>query len=111
VTSLVLESLDFNDVVLGSPGVLFDLVLGAVNLRKAKKTPLSKLCIFDCVISAEEAATLEKVVPDFRWDRYKGDDEDDDDDDDDYDHDDDDDDDYNGDDYLDISDLGVRWIS
>ena len=79
LTSLLLGRLDFNVEVPGS-GVLHDLVLSAVKRRKAKKTPLSTLCITHCVISAEEAAVLEKIVPDFRWDHDEGEDEDDEDD-------------------------------
>jgi len=70
LTSLLLEMLDFHKVVLGS-GVLFDLVMIAVTRREAEKSPLSTLCITHCIISKEEAAVLEKNVPDFRWDHQE----------------------------------------
>jgi len=75
LTSLLLELQDFNDMVPGS-GVLFDLILSIVKLRKAKKTPLSRLCITDCVINEEQANALEEVVPDFWWDLYDKDEDD-----------------------------------
>jgi len=71
LTSLLLEMLDFSTEVPGL-GVLFDFILSAVEQRKAKKTPLTTLCIDRCIISAEEAGELEKVVPDFWWD-HEGD--------------------------------------
>jgi len=108
--SLLLENLDF-DVEVPDSGVLRDLVLSAVKRRKAKKTPLSTLCITHCVISAEEAAAFEKVVADFQWDHDEGEGEDEDD----YDFNSDYDYyyysnsfDYDGDDYSDISD-DLRW--
>jgi len=107
LTSLLLEMLYFNDVVPGS-GALHDLVLSAVKRRKAKKTPLSTLCIAHCVIRAEKAAAFEKVVRDFRWDRDYGKCDDDVDDEDDEDRDD-----YHYDNYhhdyhhSDISDPGL----
>jgi len=104
LTSLLLEMLDFNDMVPGS-GILHDLILSVVKQRKARKTPLSRLCITHCVISVEEAVAFEKVVSDVQWDHDEGDDNDEDEDDED---DDEDDDDYDydafdyGDDYSDI---------
>jgi len=85
LTSLLLEMLIFNDVF-PSSGILFDLVLSTVEQRKAKKTPLTTLCIDQCTISEDEADALEKVVPNFRWDGDQGDVDDDNDDDDDYDY-------------------------
>ena len=70
LTSLVLESLKFTDAVAGS-GVLFHLVLGAVQRRLTYETPLTMLCINRCVIREKQAKALEEVVPDFRWDRIK----------------------------------------
>jgi len=71
LTSLLLEMLDFTDVVPGS-GVLYDLVMSAVKRRKAIQTPLTALCIDSCVISERQAKELEKLVPDFRWDHFDG---------------------------------------
>jgi hypothetical protein len=110
LTSLLLETLDFNNMVPGS-GVLYDLALSTVNWRKAKKAPLSMLCITRCAISAEKAAALEKIVRDFQWDYDEGneyqdeyddyaDDDNDDDDDGSFDYD---------DESFDIADLGVQW--
>jgi hypothetical protein len=58
--------LDFLNAVLGS-GVLFDIVLSAVQRCKATKMPLTPLCIDHCVISTDEASKLETVVREFRW--------------------------------------------
>jgi len=74
LTSLLLEMLYFTDAVPGS-GVLYDLVMSAVQLRKANKTPLTTLYIDNCVIQEEQAKALEKLVPDFRWDHDEGYDE------------------------------------
>jgi len=71
LTSLLLEVLDFSDEVPGS-GILYDLVMGAAQRRRANKTPLTTLCIDKCVISKEQARALEKVVSDFRWDHDEG---------------------------------------
>jgi hypothetical protein len=49
LTSLLLEMLDFTDAVPGS-GVLYDLVLSASSGARRTKTPLTTLCIDDCVI-------------------------------------------------------------
>jgi len=70
LTSLLLETLDFTDAVFGS-GVMYDLVLSAVQWRKANKTLLTALCIDNCVISEEQAKALEKFVHDFQWVRDK----------------------------------------
>jgi len=70
LTSLLLLTLDFTDAVSGS-GVLYDLVLSTVQWRKANKTPLTTLCINNCVIREEQAKALKKVVRDFQWDRDK----------------------------------------
>jgi len=82
LTSLSLESLNFTDRVFVGDGWgdLSDLALSAVQWRKANKTPLTTLCIDNCVISEEQAKALENVVPDFRWDHDEGpsDDEEDD---------------------------------
>jgi hypothetical protein len=75
LTSLSLEWLDFTDEVPGS-GVLYDLVMNAVQRRKANKTPLTTLCIEHCVIMEKQAKALEKVVSDFRWDHDEGYDDD-----------------------------------
>jgi len=72
LTSLLLEFLDFTDAVPGS-GVLYDLVLSAVQRRKENTTPLTTLYIDRCVIREEQANALEKVVGDFRWDQDEGD--------------------------------------
>ena len=71
LTSLSLDSLDFTDALPGS-GDLSDLILSAVQWRKANKTPLTILCIDNCTIMEEQANTLEKVVPDFWWDHDEG---------------------------------------
>jgi hypothetical protein len=68
LTSLTLDSLDFNDVVPGS-GVLFDLIVNALWRRKVNNTPLTTLSIDDCVISEKQANALNKLVGDFQWDR------------------------------------------
>jgi len=47
--SLLLEMLYVSDPVPGL-GVLYDLVMSAAQLRKANKTPLTTLCIDNCVI-------------------------------------------------------------
>ena len=41
---------------------MYDLVLSAVQWRKANKTLLTALCIDNCVISEEQAKALEKFV-------------------------------------------------
>jgi len=69
LTSLRLQSLNFNDLVPGS-GVLFNLVLNAVQRRKVNKTPLTTLCIEACVIRGKQAKVLEKLVCGFRWDYH-----------------------------------------
>jgi len=107
LTFLLLETLDFNCVMPDS-GVLFNLVRGVVERRRAIKAPLTTLRINHCMISAKEAGKLKKVVPDFQWDHDEGEGEgksegegvgeDDDDDEDDYDYE---------DDYEDISDPGL----
>jgi len=109
LTSLLLESLNFIALVPNS-GILYDIVLSVVNLRKAEKTPLSMLRITHCTIGVEEAAVLKKVVPDCQWDRYEGVDQDEAEAEDDEDENDEDEDDYNGFDYdyLDISDPDMR---
>jgi len=104
LTSLLLERLDFNIEVLGLD-IVFDVILRIVRRRKAKKTPLTTLCIDRCIITAEEAGELEKVVPDFRWDHHQvevdnSDEDEDDECDDDYDYNGSDDD---GNEYSDIS--------
>src|SRR5712672_3173628 len=71
LTSLLLEMLYITDAVPGS-GVLYDLVMSAVQLRKANKTPLTTLYIDNCVIQEEQAKALETLVPDFRWDHDEG---------------------------------------
>jgi len=71
LTSLLLESLDFHDAVPGW-GVLYDLILSVVQRRTATKTPLTTLCIDNCVISAIEACDLEMLVPHFHWDEDEG---------------------------------------
>jgi len=71
LTSLLLETLDFTAAVPGA-GVVYDLVLSAVQLRKANRMPLETLCIDDCVIREKQAKALEKVVHDFRWDQDEG---------------------------------------
>jgi len=71
LTFLPLDSLDFTDALPGS-GDLSDLILSAVQWRKANKTPLTILCIDNCTIMEEQANTLEKVVPDFWWDHDEG---------------------------------------
>jgi len=67
LTSLLLEMVYFSDTVPGS-GALCDLVMDAVKRRKEHKTPLTTLCIDNCVIREEQAKALEEVVPEFRWD-------------------------------------------
>jgi len=86
LTSLRLEMLDFTDEVPGS-GALYDLVMSAVQRRKANKTPLTTLCIDCCLIREEQAKALEKVVRDFRWDQHEGYDDDEESDHEDYDED------------------------
>src|SRR5712672_2656612 len=71
LTSLLLEMLYFTDAVPGS-GILYDLVMSAVQLRKANKTPLTTLYIDNCVIPEEQTKALETLVPDFRWDHDEG---------------------------------------
>jgi len=71
LTSLTLESLDFTDAIPGF-GVLYDLVLRAVQWRKANKTPLTTLWIERCVISEEQASALEKLVSGFQWHHVEG---------------------------------------
>jgi len=88
LTSLLLEMLYFSDVAPGS-GALYGLVMSAVKRRKANKTPLTTLCIDNCVIREEQAKALKKVVRDFRWDHDEGYDESDCEDSSDYDDDDD----------------------
>ena len=71
LTSLRLEMLSFTDAVPGS-GVLYDLVMSTVQIRKANKTPLTGLYVYNCVIREEQAKALEKLVPDFQWDHDEG---------------------------------------
>jgi len=68
LASLLLESLDFAGGVPGL-GVLYDLILSAVQQRKANEMPLTTLCIDHAVIEEKQAKALEKVVCDFRWDQ------------------------------------------
>jgi len=49
-------------------GVVYDLILSAVQRRKATKTPLTTLCIDKCVISADEAGKFKTLVRNFYWD-------------------------------------------
>ena len=72
LTSLRLKSLDFNKNVVPGSGVLFNLVLNAVQRRKVNKTPLTTLCIEHCVIRGKQAKVLEKLVCGFRWDYLGG---------------------------------------
>jgi len=70
---------DFIYVFPGS-GIVFDLVLIAIEQRKAKMTPLTRLHIDRCTVNAEKAAALEEVIPDLWWDArdHDGGDEDED---------------------------------
>jgi len=67
LTSLILKALDFSEAVPGS-GVVYDLILSAVQRRKATKTPLTTLCIDKCVISTDEAGKFKTLVRNFYWD-------------------------------------------
>jgi len=71
LTSLLLSALDFADLAPGF-GILYDLVLSAVQWRKANNTPLMTLGIRHCDISKKQAKTLEEVVCEFRWDCWEG---------------------------------------
>ncbi|KAI9430730.1 hypothetical protein F5148DRAFT_191660 [Russula earlei] len=71
LTTLVLEMLDFSDRVAPS-GILYDVLTNAFKWRKSNKPRLRTLGINSCVISMKRAKALEKLVQDFRWDRYEG---------------------------------------
>jgi hypothetical protein len=59
LTSLSLDLLAFSTIVPGT-GVLFNLVLNAIQRHKVNKTPLTtqRLCIENCVIREKQANAL-----------------------------------------------------
>jgi len=73
LTSLLLEELNFADAVPGL-GVLYDLILSAVQRLKANEMPLTALHIDYCMIREKPARALAQFVRDFRWDHYTGND-------------------------------------
>ena len=71
LTSLLLEALDFDEIVSAS-GNLYDVFADTLRRRKENNTPLKALYIDHCVISAKQVNSLQKLVREVRWDGDEG---------------------------------------
>ena len=71
LTSLLLEALDFDEVV-STSGDLYDVFADTLRRRKENKTPLKALYIDHCIIGTKQVNSLQKLVREVRWDGDEG---------------------------------------
>lgn len=72
LTTLLLDSLNFDFCYLSGSGVLYDVIVDVLRRRKAKKNQLKTLHVNGCVITAERANSLKKYVQEVHWDKDEG---------------------------------------
>ena len=67
LTSLLLENLNLAAAV-PDHGILYDILMNAIQWRKTNKVPLKTLAVDSCAITARPANRLKKHVENFSWD-------------------------------------------
>ncbi|KAI0258635.1 hypothetical protein BC834DRAFT_1036260 [Gloeopeniophorella convolvens] len=69
LTSLSLNNVDFTETVEDTDSLIFpDLISSLTKCREDLETPIKELSVWNCTIPADDAARLERLVPNFRWD-------------------------------------------